>query len=585
MKIKSIQKHLQKIYGSRVTAKADEDVLILEGEVDTWQQVVAAGKLYARKKGIRGVVNDIRPSNYESEKIEPPFVDHKYDDTQVDVAIIGAGIVGALIARELAKWNIKICLIEKEYDVAIGASSRNDGMIHPGIDLHRGYKKLLYGPRGNAMYDNLAAQLGFKLERRGAYILFDKRWQRITLPIFKYLAWRNKVPGLRYASMKEIREREPLTASWAKGGVFTPTSGTISPYKAVVAAAENAVENGVQLMLDTLVMGMECADGKIVALKTNRGKIYPKIVINAAGVYADIIAEYANDRFFSIHPRKGTLLILDKKANLTDTVVSRAPFMAHNTSTKGGGIVRTVDANMLVGPDAVEQPSRSDLSTSAESVTNILNKHKKTVDKLGGGQIITYFSGMRACTYEEDFVIEPSRKVANLIHAAGIQSPGLTAAPAIAVDIEKMTIDKLGKVEPNKNYNPVRKGIPVLSEMNEKERDELIKQRPEYGHIVCRCEQVSEGEIIDAINSPIPALTLDAIKRRVRPGMGRCQGGFCSPLVTKLIREQLGDEKYSVKKAGEGSDILLGLDKQNLHSENVADNVADVADKATKEGV
>lgn len=563
MNIKKIQAKLNKQFGGNIKAECDGDILLLSGELDCWDNVVKAGKLFARQKGIRGVVNDITYHGYEPKAVKPAFIDSEHDGKSFDVAIIGAGVVGALIAREMAKWDLKICLIEKDYDVAVGASSRNDGMIHPGIDLHKGYKKLDYGPRGNAMYDKLSEELGFKLERKGAYILFDKAWQRITLPVFKYLAHRNKVAGVRYATKKEVCAKEPLTSAWAKGGIFTPTSGTVSPYKVVFAAAENAVENGVELMLNTLVMGMDCEGGKIISLKTNRGTVYPKIVINAAGIYADIIASYANDRFFSIHPRKGTILILDKKAHLTDTVVSRAPFMARHSSTKGGGIVCTVDSNMLVGPDAVETPLREDNSTSAQSVTAILNKHNRTVDKLNGGQIITYFSGLRACTYEEDFIIEPSRKVENLIHAAGIQSPGLTAAPAIAVDIEKFALQKLGEVKKNPNYNPVHKPIPNPNEMPESERNELIKRRPEYGHIVCRCEQVSEGEIIDAINSPIPALTLDGIKRRVRAGMGRCQGGFCTPLITKLIRNQLKDNDYSVRKGELGSELLIGKTKES----------------------
>lgn len=562
MNVAKIDRELKKKFGDAVNARAEDDVLFLSGTLESWEKVVAAGKTFARRKGVRGVVNDVTVQGAKIQTATPPTVDGAYDGKQTDVAVIGGGVIGCMIARELAKWDISIAIIEKEYDVAVGASSRNDGMIHPGIDLHKGYRKLYYGPKGNAMYDRLAEELDVKFERRGGYLLFDRAWQRLLVPIFQYLAKRNRVPNVRYASRREIIAREPSVKEWCRGGIYTPSSGIISPYKLTVAAAENAVVNGAELLLNTAVIGMETEDGRITALKTNHGSIFPKVVIDAAGVYADVIADYANDRFFTIHPRRGTILILDKKANLTDSMIVRTPFLHRkHSTTKGGGIVRTIDGNILVGPDAVEQPDRDDRSTCTESIETIMNKHRQTTQLLHNSQIITYFSGTRACTYEEDFIVEPSKKVSNLVYAAGIQSPGLTAAPAIAEDVAKMTLEKLGSVQPRKDYVHRRKGIPHVAEMSEEERQKLIEKRPDYGQIVCRCEQISKGEIIDAIHSPVPATTIDAIKRRVRPGMGRCQGGFCLPLIVKIIREEMQDPEFAVQKGGNHTEIVIAKNK------------------------
>jgi glycerol-3-phosphate dehydrogenase len=351
-----------------------------------------------------------------------------------------------------------------------------------------------------------------------------------------------------------------------KWGVHIPSTGIVSPYKTTIAFCENAVENGVHLYLSTQVLSFEKEADRIISCQTTKGTIRANVVINCAGTFSDEIAEMAGDRFFTIHPRKGTMLMMDKKkGQLTDIVLSM-PKLLGDSDTKGGGIVPTVEGNLLVGPDAVEQPYKEDYSTTGESVDGVAGKHLRLLEGVGKRDIITYFAGTRASTYLEDFIIQWSSSVHNLYHVAGIQSPGLASAPAIALDVAKDIIERLQKRMPVKekvNWQPKRKGIPRLAQMSLEERVRLIKQNPDYGEIICRCEEISKGEIIDALHSPIRVDTVDGIKRRVRAGMGRCQGGFCKPLVMAIMEEELEMDPLTITKKGDDSTIL----KRNMNEE------------------
>ncbi|MEG1706649.1 MAG: FAD-dependent oxidoreductase, partial [Clostridia bacterium] len=381
---------------------------------------------------------------------------------------------------------------------------------------------------------------------------------------------KHNIPGVRMLNKKEIDAIEPNTRSWAVGALYAPTTGAVSPYKLTIAYAENACQNGAIVSFDTIVTDIVRNGDEIIKVTTNRGEIIPKVVINCAGVFADKIAEMAGDKFYSIHPRKGTDLIMDGKVSnqIAHNSISRAPtlkmLMGENRNTKGGGIVVTVDGNILIGPDAVETPLCEDISTTAENIKKVIAKQQNITDGLRQSDVIAYFSGVRAANYEEDFIIEPSKKVRNFVHAACIQSPGLTASPAIGEDVAKMAVDILKKqqiVEYNSNFNPNRKDIPHLKKMSDKERDLLIKSNADYGKILCRCEEVSLGEIKDAIHSNPPALTVDAVKRRVRAGMGRCQGGFCQPLVMQTLAEELNIDETQVRKGDIGSNLAVGYNK------------------------
>ena len=533
----------------------------LEGELDDWKAIVKAGKI-AAKAGYKGVINDITLKGFTPPPIRTPKQrDNALEGRRPDVLIIGGGVIGCAIARELSKNALDILLLDKESDVAMHASSRNDGMIHPGIASHANTLRGKMNVKGNAMYTQLCEELGVPFQRYGNLILYaDHIFGTVAEP---YLGERARKLGIvgGKISRKRLREIEPNITDRALGAFEYPSSGVLSPYKLTVALAENAVENGAQVSLDTIVTGMEMEGDAIGSVFTNRGAIHPRLVINAAGVFSDQIAEMANDRFFSIHPRKGELVILDKKKGpLVTRSMGLIDLSQATSDTKGGGVMRTSDQNVLVGPDAYEQPMREDFSTHRENIDAILKKHLPLIKGFAPSDVITYFAGIRAATYEEEFIIERSEYVQNLIHAAGIQSPGLASAPAIAEEISRITVDALQEqmeVKPNTGFNPRRRVIPHMSDLTTEEKQEIIRKNPDYGVIICRCEGISKGEIVDTIHSPIPATTIDALKRRVRPGMGRCQGGFCSPLVTQIICEETGLSPEEVTKSGEDSNLIL----------------------------
>lgn len=546
----------------------------LSGELDKWADVYKCGKA-AVDRGSLGVINDIKLKGFVEEPKHPKFCDDVLEGATPDVLVIGGGIVGCAVARELTRLKLDVLLVEKNNDVATGASSRNDGCIHPGIDLHKGQQKLKYVLIGNKMYSQLANELGIKFKRWAQMFIFSTAWENAVIPpLYLLRAKQLGVPDVKYLSKKKIREIEPNPPHWAKGAMYMASAGMVSPYKTTIALADNAIQNGAKVSLNTYVTGMKVENGIIKEVYTNRGKIYPRTVVNCAGVYADVIADMAGDRTFTIHPRKGTDIILDKKKvgyALSSYARSYfAPLPPENRPdtveevghTKGGGVMRTIDGNILVGPDAHEVPSREDYSTSIQDIDNIIKKQKLAQPKLNKGDIITYFSGTRAATYEEDFVVRRGIFTKNIYQAAGIQSPGITAAPAIASDIREWIKEDLNAKE-NEKFDPVYKHTPRLADESDDVRAEYIAKNPAYGEIVCRCEEVSKGEIIDALESPLKVPTVDGIKRRVRPGMGRCQGGFCSPLVAKIIAEHEGIEIEDVLKGDEGSVIVYGNTKGN----------------------
>lgn len=566
-RLKKVQKALRKKDLGGIECTEVRNCIRLEGEMDSWTDIVKAGKT-AAKFGYKGVLNDISLKGFDEPAIRAPkTTDSSLEGVEPDVMIIGGGVIGCSIARELTKYQLNVLLVDKESDVAMQASSRNDGMIHPGIASHPGTLRGEMNVRGNAMYTQICKDLSIPFERWSNLILYSDRFFGFASSFV--FAEREKKLGIEghKVSLEKLHEIEPNITDKAIGAFEFPSSGVLSPYKLTVAFAENAVENGAKVSLDTIVTGMTVEGGKITAVKTNRGTVRPKAVINAAGTFSDKIAEMADDRFFTIHPRKGHLAILDKKQGpLVQRSMGLIGLSQAFSDTKGGGVMRTIDGNVLVGPDAFEQPYREDFSTKRENVDAMLNKHLPLIKGFSKADVITYFAGVRAATYEEEFIVEGSERVENLIHAAGIQSPGLASAPAIAEDITKITVDRLSKVmevKKNDSFNPRRRVTPVMAKLSLEEKQAAIAANPDYGIVVCRCEGISRGEIIDAINSPVPATSIDAIKRRVRPGMGRCQGGFCMPLVTGIICEQTGMKPSEVTKSGEGSELLFEKEEVN----------------------
>lgn len=538
--------------------------IVLEGEADSWQQYIDAGYA-AAGKGYKGVVNDVKVMGLEAPReYLPPVQGGALEGISYDAVIIGGGVIGCAVARELTRWDLRVALLEKEDDVAKQTSSRNNGMIHPGLAAPTGSKKLIYNIRGNRMYTQAAAELGFDFDRCGSVVMLEKSLYQLALPIVRVKALQKGVDGLDILSRRQVAQREPNATSLQRGGISLPSTGVVAPYKVVVAYAENAVENGAAVHLNTAVLGFEMEQGRIVGVRTNQGLIHAGAVINAAGVWADKIAGYADDRFFTIHGRKGTIAIIDKALGPTQKGVLALPRLGVKTHTKGGGLNPTGEGNLLMGPTAIEVPQREDWSTTAEEMEFIISRHLSLNRQLRPRDIITYFAGVRPCTFEEDFIIEPSEHVPNLVHAAGIQSPGLASAPAIAQDVAAMAVGILKttrEVKPNPAFNPKRRLTPELAKLSLEERGEAIRKNPAYGQIVCRCEAISAGEIIDAIHSPVPATSLDAVKRRVRAGMGRCQGGFCTPALLEILARETRKAPSEITKGRPGSQLLAGETK------------------------
>ena len=572
-----------------ISISEEKGCIVLRGEVDDWIMAVKAGQLAVDKKRYHGVINDIRLKGFSQEKKLPSFEDNSLEGRSPDVLIIGGGITGASIARELSRYKLDILLVEKGADVALGASGANGGVVHVGINFSRKSKKHYYNIRGNRMYAELSKQMGVPFEQKGQVMLCCKNWERIPVGLLKMNAKLLGIPGVRYLKRSELQEHEPYLPDFAIGGMYMPIGGITNPHEMTIALAENAVENGVGISLNTVVRGMKVESGRIVSVDTNRGTLKPRIVINAAGVYADEIAEMAGDRTFTIHPRRGTDIITDKKAGyMVKTSMGKSPFsilpyqdkekpkglfgrmkffidtITSSSHTKGVGLIHSVHGNMLMGPNAVETPDREDTMTRRNEVESIIRLQQHIAQDLKFNDIIAYFTGVRAATYEEDFVVRRGLFTENIIQAAGIQSPGVTAAPAIAVEIAGWVREYLGAsapVEKNNSFDPVRHAPPRLAGLSSDERNRLIEKNPDYGEIVCRCEEISRGEIIDALNSGLCVPTVDGIKKRLRPGMGRCQGGFCAPLVMQIIAEHQGLSLSEVKKDSEASVITYGRTK------------------------
>ena len=568
--IRRVQRKLNKTFGNAVTAVREGDTIRVSGSLPTWESILKACNMAVSKDKRRvHVVNDITLEGAEPIPMRVPSVrDDALDGKHVDVLVIGGGISGTSIARELAKWDLDILLVEKEADFALQASGRNDGEVHPGIDLGKGSLKQKYVLEGNHMYDRVCADLNVPFRRIGQYACFTQGYLRPAVTLLAlWRKYHDGVTDVKIVGKEQLLRDNPTMNPDFAFAMYNSSAGIVSPYNLTIAYAENAAQNGVELSLNTAVLSMDTDGGAITAVHTNRGTVYPTVVVNAAGVFADDVAEMAHDRFYSIHPRRGTDTIQDvKSAKIINTIASiiEVNKQALTSHTKGGGLMQTAHGNVLAGPDAVECREKEDFSTRPESIRTIYHKQQKTVPAADPRDIITYFTGVRAPTFEEDFVIEWGRNCKNLYHVGGIQSPGLTSAPAFALDVASDVAERIGQTRPvskNERFDPRRKGIPELRKMAPEERAKYIAENPDYGVIICRCEEVSKGEILDALNSPCCPPTIDAVKKRVRPGMGRCQGGFCSPLVAQIIAEHEGIPLTEVRKSSEEAVLFYGPTK------------------------
>lgn len=473
-----------------------------------------------------------------------------------DVIIIGAGVIGCSAARELAKYKLDICVLEKCEDIADGTSKANSGIVHAGFDAVPGSLKAKLNAKGNAMFDKLSKELDFPFRRTGSLVLCFDENSISKLQLLKKQADENGVPDAEIINKEKIKELEPNITDNVFAALYAPTGGIVCPYEMTIAFAENAYENGVKFQLDTTVTDIEKHnDGYTVV--TDKGCFRTKLIVNAAGTFADEINNMVSGNKINIIPRKGEYCLFDKAAG---SLVSRTIFQLPTELGKGVLVTPTVDGNLLVGPNAVDTDDKDNFETTKEGLDEILKKASESVKKLPMNQIITSFSGLRAHEVNDDFIIGEAPDAENFINAAGIESPGISCAPTIAVMLKDIVTDKL-KTEKKDDFNPVRHGIKKFREMNNEERRKLIAENPEYGKIICRCETVTEGEIIDSIRRPLGARSLDGVKRRTRAGMGRCQSGFCSTRIVSILAKELGIPLTEVTKSGGESKLLVSKNK------------------------
>lgn len=476
-----------------------------------------------------------------------------------DVTIIGAGVIGCGIARELSKYKLNVCVMDKGDDIATGTTKANSAIVHAGFDAKNGSSKAELNVKGNAMFDKLAEELDFPFKRIGSLVLcFDKEAMG-TLQLLKEQGDRNGVPGLEIIEGDVLRTLEPNLSDEAVAALHAPTGGIVCPYEMTIAYAENAYTNGVEFKFDTEALNIDKKENQYI-IKTNKGDISTKLIINAAGLYADDINNSVSENKIKIVPRKGEYCLFDKAVGNT---TKKTIFQLPNKMGKGILVTPTVDGNLLIGPNALEIDDKADVTTTKEGLDEVILKAKKSIKQIPMNQLITSFSGLRAHSTADDFIIGESKDATNFINAAGVESPGLSSAPAIAELVEKIVVEKLSP-QKNENYNPIRKGIPKFRELNNEERKKLIEENAEYGKIICRCETVTEGEIVNAIRRPLGARTLDGVKRRTRAGMGRCQAGFCTTRIVDILSKELNKERTEITKFGGESYVLTGKNKDNI---------------------
>lgn len=470
-----------------------------------------------------------------------------------DVLIIGAGVIGTLIARKLSFYDLNVCILEREADVAVGSSKANSGIVHAGYDAVPGTLKAILNVKGNILFDKVSKELDVPFKRIGSLVIAFTQSDKDKLQMLYQRGLENGVSDLEILnSNAEISHLEPNISSEAIGALYAPSAGITCPYELAVAAVENAVENGVELKLQTQVNDIKHING-LFHIETNRGTVLSKYVVNAAGLYSDNVAQMAGDHAFSIKPRKGEYMLLDKSQG---EIVNKVIFQTPTPSGKGILVAPTVDGNLLIGPTALDIDDKEDFSTTAAGMNEVTQGALKSVPAINTRQVITSFAGLRAVPSTGDFIIEYSPSTKRFIHVAGIESPGLTAAPAIAEYVAQLLkgadLDFVNK----KDSKSQRKSIVRFSEASDEEKMDLIKSNKLYGNVICRCETVTEAEIVESIRRPAGATNLDAVKRRTRSGMGRCQGGFCTPRIIEILSRELAIPMENTTKNDKDSLLL-----------------------------
>ena len=482
-----------------------------------------------------------------------------------DVVIIGAGVTGSAIAREVSRYKLNTCVIEKEEDVCNETSKANSAIIHAGFDAVPGTMKAKLNVMGNAMMDRIAEELDIPFKRNGSLVVCTKEQDPKGLQVLMERGKKNGVPGLQILDREALIEKEPNLADDVTCALWAPTGGIVCPFHMTMGYAENAYENGVQFFLNTKVEKLEkTGEGfRVQVHHTDNGvdeTIETKLIVNAAGVYADEINNQLSDRKLHITARKGEYMLLDKTAG---DYVKSTIFQLPSKMGKGVLVTPTVHGNLLVGPTAVNVEDKGAVNTTMNGLDQIARVSSHSVKNVPLRQVITSFAGLRAHEDGHEFLIGEVEDAKGFIDCAGIESPGLTSAPAIGEMVAQILKDKMN-LEEKEDFIATRKGVLDPNTLSKEERMELIKEKPEYGNIICRCEMVTEGEIMDAINRPLGAKSLDGVKRRTRAGMGRCQAGFCSPRTMEILARERHVSMFEITKSGGDSKIITGTNKDSL---------------------
>lgn len=480
----------------------------------------------------------------------------------IDVIIIGGGVIGCAIAQNLSKYKLNIIVLEKGIEVCQGTSKANSAIIHAGYDAPEGSLKSKLNIMGAKMFPSLSEKLGFIYIKSGSLVLAYNEDDIKQINELYERGVKNGVDGLELISGEKARELEPELSNEVVSALYCDSAGIIDPFGFTYALIENAIENGTELITQTEVLGIE--KGNKIKVITNKDEYLADIVINAAGVNSGAVQNMAGDSEFKIQPTKGVYRLLDSD---TKTKVSRVIFQTPTKKGKGILVIPTYHGNLMLGPTAEYTEDGADTSVSEESLDMVDALARKSVPNIDIKSSIRVFTGVRAKPDTGDFMIFNSKVIPGVYHVGGIESPGLASSPAIAEYVKDM-IKKDFVLEKKKVFKDTRPSPVQLKNLSIEEKNDLIKDNPDYGEIICRCENVSKGEIIKAINRPAGAVTIDGVKRRARAGMGRCQGGFCGPKVIEILSTELRIRPDQVLKEHAKSEMIIGYLKEE-HNERI----------------
>ena len=469
----------------------------------------------------------------------------------LDVIVIGAGVMGAAVSRELSKYKLNIMVLDKENDVSNGTSKANSAIVHAGYDAKEGTLMAKYNVLGAGMYESLCKEIGAPYKNVGSYVLAFSEEERKHIEKLYQRGLTNGVPQMEILEKDEILRREPNINKNVVAALYAGSAGIVGPWEFTIKLLENAALNGTEVLVDAEVSNIEKLQGGYKVILKDGRTFETKAVINAAGVYADKINDMVSKNHFDIHPRIGEYYVLDKvQGKLTNSVLFQCPTIMG----KGILVTKTVHGNIMVGPTAEDVESKDYVGTTTHGLDDIRRQAEKTISGINYRDSIRNFTGIRAESSTGDFIIGEVSDAPNFFNIAGTKSPGLSSAPAIGVDVAKMVVEKLGAVK-KEEFKQNRPQIHFI-ELSPEEKAEVIKKDPRYGRIICRCESITEGEIVDVIHRMVGARTVDGVKKRCRPGTGRCQGGFCGPRVQEILARELGKELNEIVLDKKGAYIL-----------------------------